>query len=215
MNFCIYRGELLEGLSALERRIEATFEAGVSIDLVVRDTCLLRPGIPGLSESIRVVSIVGRFLEHARVYYVQNGGEEEYFIGSADVMSRNLMNRVEIVVPVEAPELREELRFVLDSQLGDKRSAWEMQPDGSYLQRDGGSGKKAKDSHQVLIEWAERFTGLLPQHYLAMQLSHVSTKRRRFALIPCGNRAEEIVAVTDDGWRRLGSGHTDRPGYAR
>ncbi len=157
------------------RALYRASEAGVPVDLIVRDTCLLRPGIPGLSETIRVVSIVGRFLEHARVYYFQNGGEEEYFIGSADVMSRNLMNRVEIVVPVEAPELREELRFVLDSQLGDKRSAWEMQPDGSYLQRDGGSGKKTKASHQVLIEWAER------RHKEATRL-----KRRKPRGLPLG-----------------------------
>ena len=90
------------------------------------------------------------------MFYFRNGGDEEYFIGSADVMSRNLMNRVEIIVPVEAEELREELRFVLDTQLGDTRSAWEMRPDGSYVQRNAGSGKKAKDTHQALIEWAER-----------------------------------------------------------
>ena len=130
--------------------------AGVRIDLIVRDTCRLRPGIPGLSESIRVISVVGRFLEHARVYYFRNGGEEEYFIGSADVMSRNLMNRVEIVVPVEAPDLRTELRFLLDTQLGDHRSAWEMGSDGSYVQRKSAKGKKAKGTHQVMIEWAER-----------------------------------------------------------
>jgi polyphosphate kinase len=130
--------------------------AGVRIDLIVRDTCRLRPGIPGLSDTITVTSVVGRFLEHTRAYYFQNGGDEEYFIGSADVMSRNLMNRVEIIVPVEAPELREELRFMLDTQLEDRRSAWEMGPDGSYVQRNAGSGKKAKGTHQALIEWAER-----------------------------------------------------------
>jgi polyphosphate kinase len=138
------------------RALYRAAEAGVKVDLLVRDTCQIRPGIPGLSESIRVISIVGRFLEHARVYYFRNGGDEEYFIGSADCMDRNLMSRVEIIVPVESPELQEELRFVLDTQLKDKRCAWEMQPDGSYVQRGGGTGKKTKGTHQELIEWAER-----------------------------------------------------------
>ena len=100
--------------------------------LIVRDTCRLRPGLAGLSENVRVVSIVGRFLEHGRIYYFRNGGDEEYYIGSADCMKRNLESRVEVVVPVEDPALRDELRAVLDMQLAPNRDAWEMQPDGSY-----------------------------------------------------------------------------------
>ncbi len=111
-------------------------QVGVRIDLIVRDTCRARPGIPGLSETMRVVSIVGRFLEHARVYYFRNGGDEEYFIGSADLMKRNLESRVEVVVPVEAPALRAELRTIFDTQLSDARAGWEMQPDGSYIKAD-------------------------------------------------------------------------------
>jgi polyphosphate kinase len=109
--------------------------AGVRVDLIVRDTCRLRPGIAGLSENISVISIVGRFLEHSRIYFFRNGGEEEYYIGSADCMARNLTGRVETIAPIEDPSLMAELRTHLDLQLADRRSAWEMQPDGSYVQR--------------------------------------------------------------------------------
>jgi len=131
--------------------------AGVKVDLIVRDTCRLRPGLPGLSENVRVVSVVGRFLEHARVYYFANGGSPEYYIGSADCMKRNLESRVEVLVPVEAPELQAELREFIDAQLVDQRNAWDMQPDGSYVQRQpGGEGRKSRGSHQLRIEWADR-----------------------------------------------------------
>jgi len=110
-------------------------QAGVQVELIVRDTCRLRPGIPGLSETVTVISIVGRFLEHARIYYFQNGGAEEYFIGSADLMSRNLESRVEVLAPVEDLLLREELRVILDTQMNDQRSAWDMKSDGEYVQR--------------------------------------------------------------------------------
>ncbi|MDG4551827.1 MAG: polyphosphate kinase 1 [Candidatus Contendobacter sp.] len=131
-------------------------QAGVKVDLIVRDTCRLRPGIPGLSETVRVISIVGRFLEHTRIFYFLNGGNEEYFIGSADCMKRNLESRVEVVTPVDPPELRQELRRILEVQLKDRRGAWDMQPDGSYLQRMPGEGDDPRDSQQMLIELAER-----------------------------------------------------------
>ena len=140
--------------------VRALYEAGragVKIDLIVRDTCRLRPGIENLSETVRVISIVGRFLEHGRIYYFRNDGDEEYFIGSADMMRRNLSNRVEILAPVEAPELRKELRFVLDTQLGDKTSGWEMRPDGSYRRRADPEKTTQPGTHQRLIDWtAER-----------------------------------------------------------
>ena len=126
--------------------------AGVAVDLVVRDTCRLRPGIFGLSENIRVISIVGRFLEHSRIYYFRNGGDEEYFIASADAMKRNLEARVEVLCPVEPPELRKELRTVFDTHLSDHCTAWDMQPDGSYLQRDPGSETLPCGSHYRMIE---------------------------------------------------------------
>ena len=131
-------------------------QAGVKVDLIVRDTCRLRPGVPGLSETARVISIVGRFLEHTRIFYFLNGGNEEYFIGSADCMTRNLESRVEVVTPVEPPELRQKLRQILDVQLNDRRSAWDMQSDGSYVRRAPGEGDDPRGSQQILIELAEQ-----------------------------------------------------------
>jgi polyphosphate kinase len=128
--------------------------AGVHVDLIVRDTCRLRPGIKELSENIRVISIVGRFLEHSRIYYFKNNGAEEYFIGSADIMKRNLEARVEVVTPVEPKSLQKQLRLILDVQLGDRRSAWEMQPDGSYVQLKPRKGSESRGSQELLIELA-------------------------------------------------------------
>jgi polyphosphate kinase len=129
--------------------------AGVKVDLIVRDTCRLRPGIAGLSDTIRVISVVGRFLEHARIYYFHNGGAEEYFIASADAMKRNLEARVEVLCPVEAPELMKEMRSIFDTHLADQRSAWDMQPDGSYVQRRPQIGEHV-GSHRLLIARAEK-----------------------------------------------------------
>jgi polyphosphate kinase len=147
-------------LNALEdadvtRALYEASRSGVRVDLIVRDSCRLRPGVPGLSENVRVVSIVGRFLEHGRVYYFRNGGDEEYYIGSADAMRRNLRSRVEIVAPVEDPDLQEELRFLLDTQLEDRRSAWVMGPDGSYEQQRPSGDRDRRSSQAELIRWAE------------------------------------------------------------
>jgi polyphosphate kinase len=131
-------------------------QAGVKVELVVRDTCRLRPGLPAVSENVTVVSIVGRFLEHGRIYYFRNGGDEEYFIGSADLMQRNLESRVEVISPVEDPSLRERLRAVLDLQLHDHRSAWEMRPDGSYVQREPRTPAEEMGSQEALIVAAEK-----------------------------------------------------------
>jgi len=129
--------------------------AGVKIDLYVRDTCRLRPGVVGISENVRVTSIVGRFLEHARIYYFGNGGAEEYYIASADAMKRNLEARVEVMCPVSDPELTRELRAILNCFEADRRSAWDMQPDGSYLQRRPAEGESEEGTHQMLIAQAE------------------------------------------------------------
>jgi polyphosphate kinase len=138
--------------AAITRALYRASQAGVTVDLIVRDTCRARPGLPGLSETMRVTSIVGRFLEHARLYYFRNGGDaEEWFIGSADLMSRNLESRVEVLVPVEAPALRAELRAILDIQLADARAGWRMQPDGSYVKDD----VDGPTSQERLIERAE------------------------------------------------------------
>ena len=140
----------------ITRALYRAAQAGVKIDLIVRDTCRLRPGLPGWSETVTVISIVGRFLEHARILYFENGGDCEYYIGSADCMQRNLESRVETIVPVHRPELQKELRHFLDVQLADQRSAWEMQPDGSYVQRNPGKARKPKGTHQQMIEHAEK-----------------------------------------------------------
>ncbi|HKP36152.1 MAG TPA: polyphosphate kinase 1 [Pyrinomonadaceae bacterium] len=111
----------------------AASQAGVSIDLIVRGICMLRPGVPGLSENIRVRSVIGRFLEHSRVMYFANDGQEEVYIGSADWMVRNLNNRVEIVCPVQDPRLRNYLKgHVLEAYLRDNVNARELRPDGTY-----------------------------------------------------------------------------------
>jgi polyphosphate kinase len=130
-------------------------QAGVKVDLIVRDTCRLRPGIAGLSDTIRVISLVGRFLEHARIFYFRNGGAEEYFTGSADGMKRNLESRVEVVVPVEIPELQEKLRQILNVQLTNRRSVWDMQADGRYLQRTLKEGEDNRGAQEILITLAE------------------------------------------------------------
>jgi polyphosphate kinase len=131
-------------------------QAGVKVDLCIRDSCRFRPGVSGLSETGKVVSIVGRFLEHSRLYYFRNGGQEEYLIGSADAMKRNLESRVEILVPVESPSLQTQLRELLDAHAADHRFAWEMQPDGSYLQRTTGSDQEQAGLHQFYIAQASQ-----------------------------------------------------------
>jgi polyphosphate kinase len=143
----------------ITRELYRASRAGVVVDLLVRDTCRLRPGIPGLSDTVRVISIVGRFLEHARIYYFQNDGAEEYYIGSADCMKRNLESRVETLVAVDDPRLQAELREFLNRQLNDQRSAWDMQSDGSYVHRcppDTPPKSRAKSSQQLMIEWTDR-----------------------------------------------------------
>lgn len=112
--------------------------AGVEIDLIVRGICCLRPGVPEVSERIRVISIVGRFLEHSRLFYFGNNGEGEYYIGSADWMPRNLERRVEAVVPVDDASQHERLRSVLETCLTDNRQAWDLHADGHYVQRTPG-----------------------------------------------------------------------------
>ena len=151
------RGHIQMKMNALEdadvtRALYRASQDGVKVDLIVRDTCRLRPGIEGLSDNVRVVSIIGRFLEHGRIYYFRNGGAEEYFIGSADCMKRNLESRVEVVAPVEDPDLRAELRAVLDLQLAPSSDAWEMQSDGTYVR----SAPDADSCQNAQITMAEK-----------------------------------------------------------
>lgn len=129
--------------------IEKLYEvsrAGVDVDLIVRGICMLRPGIVGLSENIRIRNVVGRFLEHSRVFYFANGGDEDLYIGSADWMARNLKRRIEVVTPVTDSEAKRFLRDVLlNAYLRDDSKARELQPDGSYARIPSGSGFNSQD----------------------------------------------------------------------
>jgi polyphosphate kinase len=129
--------------------------AGVKIDLVVRGVCALRPGIEGLSENIRVRSVVGRFLEHSRVFYFENGGAEDVYLASADWMARNFFRRIELCFPVLDPALKKRvIREGLLPYLEDNSQAWVMQPDGNYERlrpRRGTKGRSAQDELLSLL----------------------------------------------------------------
>lgn len=135
--------------------IRALYEAsraGVQIDLIVRGMCTLRPGVPGLSENIRVRSIIGRLLEHSRVFYFHSGGREELFIASADWMGRNFFRRIEICTPVENPAIKQRImREALTLALADNRKAWLMQPDGSYVRAATQEGEEGLDMQETLL----------------------------------------------------------------
>ncbi|HIK35074.1 MULTISPECIES: polyphosphate kinase 1 [unclassified Thermosynechococcus] len=133
------------------RALYEASQAGVEIDLIIRGMCCLRPGVPGVSDRIRVISIIGRFLEHSRIFYFGNNGEPEYYIGSADWRSRNLDRRVEAITPIQDPTLQLELKELLEIMLADNRQAWELQPDGTYRQRQPASGEPERGTHSVLM----------------------------------------------------------------
>ena len=129
-------------------------QAGVTIDMIVRGVCCLRPGIPGISDRINVRSIVGQFLEHSRVYYFENGGAPEVYIGSADLMERNLDRRVEVLCPVNDPAMRQLLRdAVLEVLLSDTDRAWTLRTDGSYARAAAPEGVPPLNSQRFLLEW--------------------------------------------------------------
>jgi polyphosphate kinase len=134
------------------RELYLASQAGVPMSLNVRGLCCLRAGVPGLSETIRVYSTLGRFLEHGRIFRFENGGDPEFFIGSADWMSRNLSRRMEAVAPVCDPRLKAELDEILRVYETDNCSAWDMQPDGSYVRRRPAEGEPCRGAQQVFIE---------------------------------------------------------------
>jgi polyphosphate kinase len=144
--------------SLVDPKIIATLyeasQAGVQIDLIVRGICCLRPGVVGVSDNIRVISIVGRFLEHSRIYYFYNQGDEEVYIGSADWMRRNLDRRVEAITPVEDPEIIKDLQEILAIMMADNRQAWELQPDGRYIQRQPEDAKE-QCAQKIFMEMAK------------------------------------------------------------
>jgi polyphosphate kinase len=129
-------------------------QAGVQIDLVVRGMCSLLPGIPNVSENIRLISIVGRLLEHSRIFWFHNNGADEIYIGSADWMPRNLDRRVEAVTPVEDPALVHALQDIMQTLLADNRHAWELQPDGTYIQRCPAEGEPEHNAQAIFMQRA-------------------------------------------------------------
>ena len=151
-------GHLIFKMNALEdagmvRVLYEASQAGVQIDLIVRGVCVLRPGLPGISETIRVRSILGRFLEHSRIYYFHNGGDELIYVGSADLMPRNLNRRVEILFPIEKQRLIRRLRDrILAKYLEDEDGARIMQPDGTYVRPEHTAGKKLLNSQTWFLK---------------------------------------------------------------
>jgi polyphosphate kinase len=152
-------GHLIFKMNSLvdKKMIKALYRAsraGVKIDLLVRGICCLRPGLKGVSENIQVISIVGRFLEHSRIYYFRNAGKEEIYLGSADLMPRNINRRVEVLFPVAEPRLIRYLHDdVLQTYLADNIKARRMLPDGSYERVEIGSKEEPLNSQTRLINW--------------------------------------------------------------
>lgn len=158
-------GRIVAKMNAIvDPRIIATLyeasRAGVQIDLIIRGICCLRPGVKDISENIRVISIVGRFLEHSRIFYFQNGGQEETYIGSADWMPRNLDRRVEAITPVDDPEICKDLQEILGIMLADNRQAWELQPEGRYIQRRPDTDCPQASSQKILMEMVQHLAGV-------------------------------------------------------
>jgi polyphosphate kinase len=131
-------------------------QAGVTVDLIVRGICCLRPGLPGISDTIRVISIVGQLLEHSRIVYFHHGGEEMVLLGSADWMPRNLDRRVEVMVPIADAGLKGELKTILDLCLEDNRQAWDMASDGRYVQRCPQPGEPIRSAQAQLMDRAKQ-----------------------------------------------------------
>jgi polyphosphate kinase len=134
--------------------IEALYrasQAGVQIDLIVRGICALRPGIPGVSENIRVRSVIGRFLEHSRVFYFENGGDGELYCASADWMERNFFRRVEVAFPILRKAHRDRILRDLDTYLWDNTQAWVLQSDGSYVRAEP-NGTPPVNAQMELLE---------------------------------------------------------------
>jgi polyphosphate kinase len=139
------------------RALYAASRAGVRVDLNVRGICCLRPGLPGISENIRVVSIVGRLLEHSRIYAFERGGEHTIYIASADLMPRNLDHRVELAVPIESAELRAELLDTLERAFADNQSSWDLDCDGMWHRRGRAGLNSGEEPRNLQLELAELY----------------------------------------------------------
>ncbi len=135
------------------RNLYRASQCGVRADLIVRGVCCLRPGVPGICDTITVRSIVGRFLEHSRIYHFENGGDPEVYIGSADLMERNLDRRVEVLCPVHQPDLRAHLRdVVLETLLADTDRARVLKTDGTYVPITTDPGVEPINAHKRLLD---------------------------------------------------------------
>ena len=154
-------------------------QAGVSIDLIVRGICCLRPGVVGLSENIRVVSILGRFLEHARVFRFVTDVETTTYIGSADMMPRNLDSRIEVITPVRDAELRERIHSVLDLELADNSGSWNLQADGEWIRRVPEAGEELISAQEALMH--EAVAGSTPDNQGRLTRREESAERIRRA----------------------------------
>jgi polyphosphate kinase len=141
-------------------------QAGVQVDLIIRGMCSLRPGLKGVSESIRVVSIIDRYLEHARIFYFHNGGEPTYWLASADWMQRNFDHRVEIAFPVLDARHQAQLKEILEIQLSDTIKGWQIQPDGTSVKVQSQSAKALRFQehlYEIMSGGRNAFMGMNPR----------------------------------------------------
>jgi polyphosphate kinase len=157
-------GRIIAKMNALDdpdmiRELYRASQAGVQIDLIVRAHCCLRPGLPGYGDNIRVISILGRFLEHDRIFYFGNNDQPEILIGSADWRTRNLRDRVELVAPIQDPALQQELIGILQQALDDNCQAWDMAADGRYCRRQPGEGEAEHSYQQTRMNRATKARG--------------------------------------------------------
>ncbi|RMF04661.1 MAG: polyphosphate kinase 1 [Chloroflexi bacterium] len=156
-------GRIIAKMNALDdvkiiRRLYQASQAGVKIDLIIRGHTRLRPGLPGYSDNIRIISILGRFLEHDRIYHFHNNGQPVTYIGSADWRGRNLDERVELIAPIEEPALQQRLIEILENALTDNRLAWDLAADGTYTLRCPTDPDDERDFHKILMKQAAKRT---------------------------------------------------------
>jgi len=159
------KGHIIAKMNALDdvgiiQKLYKASQNGVKIDLIIRGHSRLRPSLESYSKNISIISIIGRFLEHERVWYFRNKGNDDVYMGSADWRNRNLSGRVEAIVPITAPKLKQRVKRILFRALEDNRLAWDMHADGSYTQRQPKEGEKVRNFHKILMEDAlERTKG--------------------------------------------------------
>ena len=154
-------GRIIAKMNAIDdikliRKLYHASKAGVQIDLIIRGHSRLRPGLPGYSENIRIISILGRFLEHDRIFYFYNNGEAKIYFGSADWRGRNLNDRVELITPIEEPTLQQQLIKILEDAMNDNRLVWDLHSDGRYVLRQPAKGESERDFHKTLMKQARK-----------------------------------------------------------